>query len=838
MEADIQYHFWAGTADEIFAGMHTSPSGLTDTQVLARKGKKPKAKSPLLYDIRLLLSQYRNPLSLLLLFALVLSSILGDYKESAIIFGILFLSSLLSFTQERKANKAAERLRMLLQSKAKVKRNGETIEIPIAEVVPGDIVLLVAGDIIPADSFIVELEDLYVNESVLTGESFPAEKRLGPLAQDTPLKERKNALFKGTSVVSGTATAIAVHTGMDTELGKIESELSLASEETAFEKGIRRFGYLLMRVALLLAGIIMIVNIVAGKDPLDSILFALALSVGLAPEMLPAIVTITLSAGAKRLAEKKVIVKKLSSIQNLGAIDILCSDKTGTLTEGEVKIHSFLSVDGESSQLVQQYAYLNASFESGYSNPIDKAIREQSTTGISEYRKFDEVPYDFIRKRLSIVVANGETHTMITKGALKNIVEVCSQAKLANGDTVTMDAYRDKTMQLYKEWSAKGFRIIGLACKDVTGDPVINKDDEAGMVFIGFILLYDPPKNNISAVIQELKDKGIALKVITGDNTLIAESIAAQVGIPSHRIISGSELHSLGTEALAQRVDEIDIFSETEPAQKEQIVRALQARGHVVGYLGDGINDAPALKTADVGISVHNAVDVAKESADMILMEKELGVMSEGITEGRKTFMNTLKYIFITVSANFGNMFSMAGASVLLPFLPLLSSQILLTNFLTDIPALTIASDNVDEEMLQKPRKWNIRLIRQFMVVFGLESSVFDYLSFGLLVWVFNASAETFRTGWFIESVITEILILLVIRTRRSFIRSKVGKLLLLSSLLVIALVLVLPYTPLSHALGFVPLPLNLALMVCLISFLYALVGETTKRILFRKINY
>ena len=838
MNAPNEYFFWAKTQEEVFKDLKTSSSGLSNTEALQRKVRPKRATPEFIQNLRLFFSQYKNPLALLLVFALTLSSLLGEFRESAIIFGILFISSLLSFIQERKANKAAEKLRTLLRTKTRVKRNNKVLEIPVDEVVSGDIVMIEAGDIIPADSLIIEMRDLYVNEAVLTGESFPSEKKIGLLTPETPLNQLKNSVFKGTSVISGVATIVAVKTGLETELGKIESELSIMNEETAFEKGIRHFGYMLMRVALLLAGVIIIINLWAGKNPLDSVLFALALSVGLAPEMLPAIVTITLSAGAKRLSEKKVIVKKLSSIQNLGAIDVLCSDKTGTLTEGEVKVHSFLTIDEEYDELLQRYAYLNAFFESGYPNPMDKAIREQSKMDISSYSKFDEVPYDFVRKRLSIVVAHDTKHTMITKGALKNVIEVCKQIRLKDGRFLPIENYTGKINKLFEKYSSKGFRVIGIGYRDVTNDPIITKEDETDIIFAGFILLFDPPKKDIAQVINQLKEKNIALKVITGDNTLIAENIAAQIGVPSHRIISGSELHSLSDDAIVSRVDDIDIFSETEPSQKERIVRALQRKGHIVGYIGDGINDAPALKTADVGISVNNAVDVAKESADMILVEKELGVMSEGITEGRKTYLNTLKYIFITVSANFGNMFSMAGASLLLPFLPLLPSQILLTNFLTDIPALSIASDKVDEEMLQKPRKWDIKLIRKFMIVFGLESSVFDFVYFATLLTIFHASAETFRTGWFVGSVITEILVLLVIRTRRPFTKSKTGKLLLTSSLLVIVTVLVIPYIPIFRPLGFVPPSLNLMLTICIIAILYALFGELTKRIVFKKINY
>jgi Mg2+-importing ATPase len=833
-------NFWSIPSNELMKELGTDLNGLSAQEAVKRKkvNQEQKWRSPLTNDVFLFFRQFKNPLVLLLVIALLLSLSAGTYVDCIIIFAILFISGLMGFIQERNAGKAVEKLRALIQTRASVKRENKVTELPVAEVVPGDIILLKAGDIVPADSLILESHDLYINESVLTGESFPAEKKTGVLPVETPLLKRTNSVFKGTSTISGTAVIVAVATGKETSLGKIETEIGTITEETAFEKGVRHFGYMLMRVALLMAGIILIINISMGKPALDSILFALALSVGLAPELLPAIVTITLSAGSKRLASKKVIVKKLAAIQNLGSIDILCCDKTGTLTEGEVKIHSCEWLDGKESQTIARYAYLNAFFESGYTNPMDDAIRKQLKPDISEYTKFDEVPYDFIRKRLSIVVARDNKHTMITKGALKNVMEVCDRIQLNDTDVVSINEYKSGINKQFEVHSLKGYRTIGICCKDVTDDPVINKDDENKMIFLGFILLNDPPKQNIAHLIQELKDKKVNLKIITGDNTLIAMNIASQIGVPTNHIVSGSELHLMGDDALKAKINEIDIFSETEPSQKERIVRMLQNKGHVVGYMGDGINDASALKVADVGISVNNAVDVAKESADIILLEKSLDVVSEGITEGRKTYLNTMKYILITISANFGNMFSMAGASFLLPFLPLLPSQILLTNFLTDLPALAIASDNVDPELLQKPRKWDMKLIQRFMVVFGLESSVFDFICFGSLIWIFHSAQSTFQTGWFVESVITEVLILLVIRTRRTFFVSIPGKTLSIASLLVIALVLVIPYLTFAPSMGFTPLHVNLIAFMCGIALFYAFVGEITKKVIFKKMNY
>lgn len=832
------FPFWSKSVQEVLAAVHSSPEGLTSTDAKSRSSSIPPVKSGFIRDISLFASQFKNPLTLLLVFAVVLSIVLGEYRESALIFGILLLSAMLSFIQERRASRAAEQLRKMLQSKSRVQRDHTMVELPIDQIVPGDLVLLEAGAMVPADALILEEEDLYVNESALTGESYPAEKNVGILDEGTPVSKRQNTVFRGTSIISGTAKVIAVATGKNTVLGNIESELGEIDNETAFEKGLRRFGYMLMRIALLMAGIILLANIALGKNPLESVLFALALSVGLAPEMLPAIVTITLSAGASRMAKQQVIVKKLSSIQNLGSIDVLCSDKTGTLTEGIVRIKAYITPDEAESEQLRRFAYLNALYESGYPNPMDTAIREQSIVDVTGYTKFDEVPYDFIRKRLSIVVAQGQHHVMITKGAVQSILDICHQVRLSNGSIVPMTSYANQLGRLYEKFSAEGYRTIGICHRDVTDDPVITKEDEREMIFDGYILLEDPLRKDVHEVISQLQSRQVRLKILTGDNTLIARNLATQIGISGDKIVAGRELTALGDDALQRKVEENDLFAETEPFQKERIVRALQRNGHVVGYIGDGINDAPALKSADVGVSVHNAVDVAKETADIILLEKNLDVMNYGIEEGRKTYQNTLKYIFITISANFGNMFSLAGASVLLPFLPLLPSQVLLTNILSDAPTLSIASDEVDKEMLEKPRKWDIRLIRRFMIVFGLESSIFDLITFCFLYWVCHTTQDEFRTGWFVESVITEILILLVIRTHRSWNKSRVGRALLYSSLLSIGAVILIPYTPLMRHLGFEPLPWYIMTAILLIAMTYGLFAEITKKILFRKMKY
>jgi Mg2+-importing ATPase len=831
--------FWSLSPGEALERVHASYNGLDDETVTERKKNHYKRPlPPFLSDLLHFLAQFKKPLTLLLLVALFFSAILEEYVNAGIILGILLLSSTLGFVQERNAGKAIEKLRSLIRVKVSVRRNGLECSLPPEDVVEGDIILLNAGDIVPADCLILESEDLYVNEAALTGESFPAEKKPGQVLAGAPLIQRNNTVFSGSNVVSGTATVLAMACGAFSELGKLEKELDTTIQETAFERGLRTFGLMLMRAALIMAGIILIINISTGKPALDSLLFALSLSLGLTPEILPAIVAITLASGAKRLAAKKVIVKKLSAIQNFGAIDILCSDKTGTLTEGEVQVFACLRADGTESTLVKQYAYLNACYESGYSNPIDEAIRANAVSDISGFSKFDEVPYDFIRKRLSVVVEKTGQQLMITKGAVKNILQVCTCIHTAQDTVEPIQEHYDSIASQFDSYCSRGFRTLGIAYKDVSGDPVINKDDESEMIFLGFILLFDPPRKEIASLVDALKKQKVSLKIITGDNVLIARTTAAQIGIASDKIISGAELHVLSDEALARKAQIMDIFAEIEPSQKERIVRALQKKGHVVGYLGDGINDASALKAADVGISVHNAVDVAKESADLILLEKGLDVILEGIAEGRKTYLNTLKYIFITISANFGNMFSMAGASIFLPFMPLLPAQILLTNFVTDLPALAIASDNVDREMLRKPRRWDNKLIRNFMLLFGLESSLFDFITFGALLFFFKAGPESFRTGWFIETVITEVAILLVIRTRRTFFKSNLSALLMGISAFVVVGVIILPYLPFARAIGFTPLPIKVVAAMIAIALVYALVGEISKKWLFRKMRY
>ncbi|HMK76421.1 MAG TPA: magnesium-translocating P-type ATPase [Thermodesulfobacteriota bacterium] len=833
--------FWSAPAAEILQELQTTPQGLSEEETqerLARHGSnllKPKKRTD---DLTLLLSQFKSPIILILLFAVGISILLHDSADALIILIIVLVSGLLGFWQERGAVHAVEKLLAIVQIKAAVIRDGDSKEVPVEEIVPGDIVVLNAGDVIPGDGLVLESKDLFVDEATLTGETFPVEKTAGTLPEETPLGQRTNALFMGTHVVSGHAKAVVVHTGKETEFGKVSERLKFRPPETEFERGVRRFGYFLLEVTLVLVIAIFGINVFFKRPVMESFLFALALAVGMTPQLLPAIISINLSHGAKRMASKKVIVKRLASIENFGSMNVLCSDKTGTLTEGVVQFHSAIDVEGSESEKVFLYAYLNAFYETGYTNPIDEAIRKHRPLDLSGYQKLDEVPYDFVRKRLSILVSKDGAHQIITKGALLNVFDVCSSAEVGDRMTVDMRTVQDQIRQRFEELSQKGFRILGVAFRELGSVSSIAKEHETGMTFLGFLVFFDPAKNGIVETINKLRKLGVSLKIITGDNHLVAANVSQQVGFSDSKIITGRDLHQMSDEALLNRVNEVNVFAEVEPNHKEAIIHALKKAGNVVGYMGDGINDASALHSADVGISVDSAVDVAKEAADIVLLAKDLDVLVEGVREGRTTFANTLKYVFMATSANFGNMFSMAGASLFLPFLPMLPSQILLTNLLTDFPEMTIATDRVDPEFVEKPRRWDIKFIRNFMMTFGPVSSVFDFLTFGVLLFILHAQPDLFRTGWFLESVISASVIVLVIRTRRPFYQSRPGKYLLTATLIVAGVTLILPFSPLGGLFRFRPLPAPFFVALGAIMFLYIIAAEIAKGVFYKKIKF
>jgi len=833
--------FWSLPAAELLAQLKTSPLGITSDEArqrLTRFGSNlltPRKRSD---PLALFLAQFKSPITLILLFAAGLSLFLQERVDVLIILAIVFISGLLGFWQERGAANAIEKLLAIVQIKATVLRDGSPIEIPVEEIVPGDVIILNGGDIIPGDCLILESKDLFVDEATLTGETYPVEKSAGELVKETQLGQRNNSLFMGTHVVSGSAKAVVVCTGTETEFGKVSERLKLRPPETEFERGVRWFGYFLMEITLLLVIAIFAINAYLGRPVLESLLFSLALAVGLTPQLLPAIISVNLAHGAKRMAQQKVIVKRLASIENFGSMNVLCSDKTGTLTEGVVQVHSTLDIEGKESEKVLFYAYLNAFFETGFMNPIDSAIRNYRQFDVSGCKKLDEVPYDFIRKRLSILVSKDDKHLMVTKGALTNVLSVCSSAQTSDGKIVNIATVKEQIQKAFEKQSSMGLRILGVAYRDVGSDPLITKDHEAAMIFSGFIVLFDPPKAGIADTINKLNHLGVSLKIITGDNKLVAANVSQQVGFSNPEILTGSDLRSMSDEALSKRVNDISIFAEVEPNQKERIILALKKSGNVVGYIGDGINDASALHAADVGISVDSAVDVAKDAADIVLLEKDLSVLVQGVREGRMTFANTLKYVFMATSANFGNMFSMAGVSLLLPFLPMLPGQILLTNLMTDIPEMTIATDSVDGEMVDHPRRWDIGFIRNFMLVFGILSSVFDILTFGALFFILHATPDQFRTGWFMESVISASLIVLVIRTKKPFFRSIPGKYLSTATLLIVASALLFPFLPLGNVFGFSQLPISFLLLMGVIVAFYIISAEIVKAVFYMRVKF
>ena len=833
--------FWSVSTTESLGNFQTTVTGLTSDEAKKRLNDyganrlKPQKRSN---AFTLLIGQFKSPIILILLFATILSLLLHNIVDASIILAIVVISGILGFWQEHSASDAVEKLLAMVRITAAVFRDGNENEIPVEDVVPGDIVMLNAGDIVPGDCLLIESKDLFVDEAMLTGETYPVEKDVSVLPADTALSKRTNALWMGTHIVSGNAKALVTLTGKNSEFGKVSERLKLKPQETEFEHGIRRFGYFLGEVTLLLVVLIFAINVYLHRPVLESFLFSLALAVGLTPQLLPAIISINLAHGAKKMAEKKVIVKRLASIENFGSMNVICSDKTGTLTEGTVKVESALDTDGAANEKVLLFAYMNAFYQTGFTNPIDEAILNYRKIDLSGYHKKDEIPYDFLRKRLSISVVKDNIHTMLTKGALANILEVCTTAETKDGKIVDIESLKDTIQKHFEEFSNNGFRTLGIAFRNLSSDSLINKGDEKDMTFLGFLTLFDPPKENIIETIAKLKNLGVTLKIITGDNHLVAVSLSRKMGLSDTKIITGTEIQQMSDTALLSHVGSTDVFAEIEPNQKERIIIAMRKAGNVVGYMGDGINDASALHAADVGISVDTAADVAKEAADIVLLEKDLGVLIDGVREGRTTFANTLKYVFMATSANFGNMFSMAGVSLFIPFLPLLPKQILLTNLLTDFPEMTIATDSVDEQMIDYPRRWDIKAIRKFMITFGLVSSIFDYLTFGLLLLILHANEGQFRTGWFLESVISASMIVLVIRSRKPFFRSRPGKYLLIATLSIALITLVFPFTPLGKIFGFSPLTFSTYLLLLLIVVLYILMAEITKRIFYKKVKF
>ncbi len=826
--------YWSRSSDEAVRLLDSSAIGLRSDEAvkrLAQSGPNELRAQLPLTRTRTLWNQLRSPLLLLLLFAAGASALTGEPIDAAIVLVIVLASVWIGYSREYRAQTAAEALRARVQTHAKAMRDGKEVGIPVREVVPGDVVVLSAGSLVPADGILLDATDFFVNEAVLTGESFPVEKKPGVVAADAPLAARVHCVFLGTNVRSGTARCLIVDTGSATQFGQIAHRLTLRPPETEFDRGIRRFGYLLSSIMLIMVLAVFAINTLLGRPPVETLLFSIALAVGLSPELLPAILSVNLARGAQMMAGHGVLVRRLSAIENLGSVDVLCTDKTGTLTEGVVKLEGAYDAGGAPSAPVLELASCNAALQVGLANPLDEAILQAHTPDLSTVEKLAEVPYDFIRKRLSVVVRDATGVRLITKGAFEQVLAVCTQ----RGEGAPLDAAGSAALrERFLAWGAQGIRVLGVAARALGEQPAYGRADEHDLSFLGFLTFLDHPKPGVSEAIGDLARLGVSVKLITGDSKLVAQYVAHRVGLRADRVLTGKDLDEQHDEALWRAAEETDLFVEVDPNQKERIILALKKMGHVVGFLGDGVNDAPAMHAADTSLSVVEAVDVARDAADFVLLEQQLDVIRRGIEEGRKTFANTLKYVLTTMSANLGNMVSMAVASMFLPFLPLLAPQILLNNFLSDIPAIGLAGDSVDRELVSYPRRWDMRFIAKFMVQFGLLSSIFDFLTFGVLLGLFAASAELFRTGWFVESLLTELLVALVVRTRRPFYRSRPGSLLLVSSLVVVALTFAIPFLPYAGLLGFTPLPGAVIATLIGITALYVLATELAKARLYR----
>ena len=784
------------------------------------------------------LSRFKNPLVLLLLSASAISAFTGEITNFVIITVMVLMSVTLDFVQEHRAGKAAESLRHSVSVKATVIRDGKPVELPVTAVVPGDLIVLSAGDMVPADGLVLEARDLFVKQALLTGESYPVEKRPGiPATDATDLQDAANALFMGTTVISGSARMRVIKTGTETAIGAIADSISRQAPPTAFEIGTHRFGMLIMRLTILMVLFVLFVNAFMMKPWLESFLFAVALAVGLTPELLPMVVSVTLSRGAMHMAKKRVIVKRLASIQNLGSMDVLCTDKTGTLTEAKIRLEQHVDPQGKPSERVLELAYLNSFFETGLKSPLDDAILAHENIDVSAWTKIDEVPFDFERRRVSVLLDKGNGRLLVVKGASEEIIGLCTHYE-EQGNTVQIPLDKASREKIHAEHIAlekEGFRVLGIAWREVDQDhPHAVISDESELVFAGFAGFLDPPKESAGAALAALKESGVAVKIVTGDSDLVTQHVCAQLNIEVTGILTGKEITQMDDYALRARVEQVNLFCRVNPSQKDRVILALKARGHVVGYLGDGINDAPSLHSADVGLSVDSAVDVAKEAADMILLDQDLKVLYDGVLEGRRTFGNIMKYIMMGTSSNFGNMFSMAGAALFLPFLPMLPTQILLNNILYDLSEVPIPLDEVDPEELRKPRALDMNFIRNFMLVIGPISSAFDFLTFYVMSSVLKANEPLFQTGWFVESLCTQVLVIFIIRTRGNPFKSRAHPVLTITSLSVVAIATILPFTPLGKYFGFVPPPMEFYAILGGMVVAYLVIVEMAKRGFYR----
>ena len=822
--------YWAVDVVEIARRLGSSINGLSREEASRRLvvyGANEVRERHRLSRFGVFGRQLRSPLLLLLVFAAVASALTGEWLDASIVITIVIATVAIGYVKEYGAEAAAAALRARLRTRTTVVRDGRDDQIPIEDVVPGDVVRLLAGSLVPADAVIVESADFYISEAVLTGESFPVQKSRAVLDGAAPLRERRNCVFLGTNVRSGSATCLVVATGRATEFGTIAHRLTLRPPETEFDRGIRHFGYLLTSAMLIMVLVVFVAHMFAGRPPVETLLFSVALAVGLSPELLPAILNVNLARGAQAMAQRGVLVRRLNAIENLGSMNVLCTDKTGTITEGVVQLEGAYDAFGRTSDDVLRLGACNAALETGLASALDEAIATASKPDLTGVRKLAEIPFDFMRKRVTVAINTNRGTQLVMKGAFHHVLDVCSAA---SDGTPLDDAARTALERRYDEWSAHGIRVLAVAARSIEAKAQFSRDDECDMRFMGFLTFIDRPKEGVADAIAALDRLGVSVKVITGDSGLVARHIATMVGLRSDRILTGRQLDELHDEALWHAAERTDLFVEVDPNQKERIILSLKKMGHVVGFLGDGVNDAPAMHAADTSLSVEQAVDVARAAADFVLLERGLDVIRRGIEEGRKTFANTLKYVLITTSANLGNMVSMAAASLFLPFLPLTAGQILLNNFVSDIPAVGIAGDTVDPELIDRPRRWDMRFIGRFMIEFGLVSSAFDFLTFATLLSAFHAAPEVFRTGWFVESLLTELVIALVVRTRRPFFQSRPGRVLLVSTMVLIPITFAIPYAPYASVFGFVPLPGLLVGAIATITVLYVFATELLKR--------
>jgi Mg2+-importing ATPase len=833
--------------EQVYQKLGTSNQGLSEVEAarrLAEHGPNVVAQDKRHNRWRLFGRALINPLVILLSILATVSALTGDLRATVVMAVMVVLGVVLRFVQEARADTAAAKLKAMISVNATVVRDGQTREIPLAQLVPGDVVHLAAGDMIPADVRLISCKDLFIIQASLTGESFPVEKfAIQEASEGLGLLELQNICFLGTSVERGTGLGVVVMTGVKTYLGSMASALVVQEVQTSFDKGVSQFTWLMIRFILVMVPLVFVINGLTKHNWQEAFFFAMAVAVGMTPEMLPMIVTVCLSKGAMAMSKKKVIVKRLNAIQNFGAMDILCTDKTGTLTMDRVILEKHCDVTGEDDKGVLLLAYLNSFFQTGLKNVLDRAVlahkEHEDSFNIPNYRKVDEVPFDFARKLMSVVVETPEgAHRLICKGAPEEVFKRCAQFELQD-KFYPMDHHAIGDMEAeYEQLSKDGFRVLALAYKDLEKKPAYSTIDENDLILRGYVAFLDPPKDSTAPAIRALHAHGVSVKILTGDNELVSEKICREVKLDVDHVLLGTQIETMPDAELSEAVESTTLFVRLTPGHKQRIIRALQGRGHVVGFMGDGINDAPALHTADVGISVDSAVDIAKETADLILLEKSLMVLDQGVIEGRKIFANILKYIRMGASSSFGNMFSVVGASAFLPFVPMAPIQILTNNLLYDFSQVPIPADDVDPEQIAQPRPWSMREIYRFIVFIGPCSSIFDYTTFFMMLYFFNCwdNAALFQTGWFVESILTQTLIIHVIRTNKfPFLQSRASWPVIVTTTVIMMIGMWLPISPIATSLGFETLPSLYWPLLALTLLCYVFLTQGVKVWLLRK---